>query len=95
MSEKYLPLSGIKSILRECLPEDELFQMTELISAVSPADVVPVVHGRWVWKHKLETYECSVCGGEVLCDDWGSEQLSDYCPHCGAKMDESEGEEGV
>lgn len=64
----------------------------DIIDNIPPADVVPVVHGHWKWVHRLESYECSACGGETLCDDWGSEQLTDYCPHCGAIMDESEDE---
>lgn len=46
------------------------------------ADVVPVVHGRWIM-HADElglTCECSVCHIETMCD-------GNYCPNCGAKMD--------
>lgn len=81
MSEKYLPLSGVKSILRECLPEDEVFEMTELISAVTPADVAPVVHSKWTGAPGY--WHCPECGAEPL-------EISPYCPGCGAKMDESE-----
>lgn len=40
------------------------------------ADVQEVKHGRW------ELYDiCSVCGAQA-------EQQTNYCPHCGAKMEE-------
>ena len=62
------------------------------------ADVVPVVHGRWELEY--ETYgkmRCSVCKKEALIektiDDIGITTNyvdSNYCPNCGAKMDEKE-----
>lgn len=62
-------------------------------------DVAPVVHGRWISWEKAENFvpspdrhECSVChdAAQVLVN--GFELLSDYCPNCGAKMDEEETE---
>lgn len=63
------------------------------------ADVAPVVHGRWIsWEEagnfvpSPDRHECSVCydAAQVLVN--GFELLSDYCPNCGAKMDEEETE---
>lgn len=48
-------------------------------------------HGHWVqvsdWdKNGQAHFDCSVCGaGDVHADDFG---LHNYCPRCGAKMDE-------
>lgn len=60
------------------------------------ADVAPVRHGRWELEY--ETYgkmRCSVCKKEALIkkaiDDVGVTTNyvdSNYCPNCGAKMDE-------
>ena len=53
-------------------------------------DVAPVVHGRWIrhwkardtlWGYYEDMFECSKCGA------W-KEDDSDFCPDCGAKMDE-------
>ena len=47
------------------------------------ADVVPVVHGRWVEYQIPPIICCSNC-------DWatGTEEKNfQYCPNCGAKMD--------
>lgn len=49
------------------------------------ADVVPVVHGRWVEKEKYTfgiMYDCSLCGNRILDNGhpWN------YCPNCGADM---------
>lgn len=68
--------------------------LSELYDILS-ADVAPVVHGQWVTWEKAENFipspnrhECSVChdAAQVLVN--GIELLSDYCPNCGAKMDE-------
>lgn len=61
---------------------------------IPAADVVPVVHGRWIgvdssfWKptHSSDipvfrkTYRCSECGRRTAIAE-------NYCPNCGAKMD--------
>lgn len=31
-------------------------------------------------------WACSECGKEAIINDWNIYELSDYCPHCGAKM---------
>lgn len=53
------------------------------IIAEAPAeDVAPVVHGKWIKQYRGQVNSiCSVCGKEVG-------RLTDFCPHCGAKMDE-------
>ena len=52
-----------------------------------PADVAPVVHGRWgTGRSNLETgnYE-EQC---TRCRNFSKEYGKPYCPNCGAKMDE-------
>lgn len=51
------------------------------------ADVVPVVHGRWIYKVDSDMWVCSRCGRSVNADPEG---IDLYCYHCGAKMDEKE-----
>lgn len=60
----------------------------EAIDSIPAADVVPVVHGRWVTYYRSGT---TVAEGYVstCCDMWNNRK-SDYCPHCGAKMDGSD-----
>ena len=54
----------------------------EYIESLEPADVAPVVHGKWIKQYRGQVNSiCSVCGKEVG-------RLTDFCPHCGAKMDE-------
>ena len=44
-------------------------------------DAVEVKHGEWINKYPLST--CSVCSAMMILNDY-----SNYCPNCGAKMDE-------
>ena len=59
------------------------------------ADVVEVKHGKWFRhnkkKHGDTCYYCSVCEKMAIADGYCWE-LTDYCPHCGAKMDEERSE---
>ena len=78
---------------------DRYFNVKFDIKNFPIADVVPVVHGRWELEY--ETYgkmRCSVCKKEALIekaiDDVGVTTIyvdSNYCPNCGAKMDEGIG----
>lgn len=57
-------------------------------------DVQPVRHGRWIAEDEDyvdDTYICSECGYEfvITAGDLESNELN-YCPKCGAKMDEKD-----
>ena len=56
---------------------------------IDPESLRP--NGRWVYNDEyvlwLERYVCSVCNRNALSDGDYRHELSDYCPHCGAKMD--------
>lgn len=51
-----------------------------------------VRHGKWIPKeimvhnyYAITGFKCSVCGEDALDDV--AEPMTDYCPHCGARMD--------
>ena len=53
---------------------------------ISPSDVTPVRHGRWIEQEKYTfgvMYDCSICGDRILDNghSWN------YCPNCGCLMD--------
>ena len=54
------------------------------LESLEPADVAPVVHGKWIGYDDTErfTAQCSLCGN-VVDTRFGS----NFCPNCGAKMD--------
>lgn len=58
----------------------------EDINNAPTVDAVPVKHGHWIWSDDLCEYCCSRCGHT---DDYGIHPDIEYCPYCGAKMDES------
>lgn len=68
------------------LAESRYERMCELKKQL--ADAQPVRHGRW----KLVGADSRGRGGTWICTDCNTCQpyVSDYCPHCGAKMDGGE-----
>lgn len=70
--------------------------VVNLLLHAPTADVAPVVHGRWLtWeeqfpgempkkKSRLGVF-CSACHNHA-------DNMFDYCPNCGCRMDEKEGE---
>ena len=65
----------------------DLTDLEEFLAGVPTLDVEPVKHGKWVETvfHNGCTFDhdmvCSVCGHSGLPE-------YEYCPNCGAKMDE-------
>ena len=51
-------------------------------------------HGKWVkahWKNSVSCANCSICGFEAYHYDFqGVQKTYNYCPNCGARMDEEE-----
>lgn len=60
----------------------------KLMVEAPAADVVEVVHGRWIEKgyEGIMTY-CSECLHRAPFNNHQELILSNYCPNCGAKMD--------
>lgn len=54
-------------------------------------DAEPVKHGQWIYKGAIGRFpvcECSVCGNAENADWAVLGDNVNYCPNCGAKMDE-------
>ena len=99
----YIDKEVALALVKPDAPEDEKAAVTiatakklvrSIIQRAPAADVAPVVHGRWIYIGKYGEYECSVCHGiDTDCSDYYSSHVvteQDYCPHCGARMDEAE-----
>ena len=52
------------------------------IADIPTADVVPVVHGRWIHYPDCGVTKCSHCGWSIE-ECWESKR----CPECGARME--------
>lgn len=52
-------------------------------------------HAKWI--KKIESnfywYACSNCEGDIPYNNYKQWMFSEYCPHCGAKMDDIDNEE--
>ena len=60
------------------------------INAIPPFDVAPVVKGRWVSKntHGYDwVFVCSNCG---YVDGYPFNDRHNFCPNCGAKMEQED-----
>ena len=80
---KCVPLLGVSKYINgeECFEGEHL---NSLINETPTADVQEVRHGKWEKRKECCCeYRCSVCEYE-LC------RTTNYCPNCGAKMDEEE-----
>lgn len=68
----------------------------KVIESIPTVDAVPVVHGRWIKMTGMMPpeyhghYECSECGWHMkgLRNSWTREEELNYCPNCGAKMED-------
>jgi len=57
-------------------------------------DAVPVRHARWLVNEKMRWIVCSACGTNVpVVAGWCMDAHINFCPNCGAKMDEERREE--
>lgn len=75
---------------------DAYYAIDDLME-IPPADVAPVVHGKWLnFYGDFSAEECNICGEiyEVSPDESPRKEFFDafkmfykYCPNCGAKMD--------
>jgi len=67
------------------LDYDYAWGVREAINGLSAADVVPVVHGKWI------NGRCNKCGEHAPFWAMASTYYtSNFCPNCGAKMSHRE-----
>lgn len=80
----------VTPILKYGIPTHTRDGVIDLVEKQPAADVVEVVHGRWIDGAENFTCgnhnaECSVCHCNV---SWsGCDEDFNYCPNCGARMD--------
>ena len=65
------------------------------LEKIPTVDAAPVVHGRWIGSkelvpNKFMDWTCSECGWKYFDDELSHDLDFNYCPHCGAEMDEQE-----
>lgn len=66
---------------------------TAIIYVINATTIEERKHGHWesfININGEKTYRCSTCQNEAPHDLYGYFELTNYCPHCGAVMDEGE-----
>ena len=81
-------------ISREWVLKNLMFDVDRDVVRKAPAvDAEPVRHGRYIQLDE-DTWQCSACGVLWTFIDGGPDDNEvDYCPKCGARMDEGEAHE--
>lgn len=69
----------------DTIPADTV--VSDLKSVFLPADVEPVVHGRWEKSEYRGFVRCSVCKDAYIDEEWLTSGKWGGCPNCRAKMD--------
>ena len=83
----------IKQWFDDAFSQDEYYaykDCLEKIKSISTADVVEVEHGEWTLARSGRKVVCSCCETPAPFEKkttYHTLLRSDYCPHCGAKMD--------
>ena len=90
--KKYVHTAMLRRRVYNCLKDFPCEYTKEdvlsCIDRVPAADVEPVRHGKWIKTTDPNTaYTCSRCDNWFLCD---TDIDFNYCPNCGAKMDEED-----
>lgn len=65
------------------MEQNEAYMDAEILRAIPTVDAVPVVHGRWIPFHSEVAGDIQYCSACEI----GFGAKTDYCPHCGARMD--------
>lgn len=83
---RLIDLSDGLGICRVIMEDDFKKAITNMPENII-VDISPVRHGRWIEKEKYTfgiMYDCSLCENRILDNGYPW----NYCPNCGAKMDE-------
>lgn len=68
-------------------PNTTMADAKRVLVGMPPADVAPVVHGRWMPFHSEAAGDIQYCSACEI----GFDAKTAYYPHCGAKMDIKDG----
>lgn len=66
--------------------------LASVLDDINAADVQPVKRGRWFHINDEGIVYCSECNNEAYWDTDYGQQLFDFCPYCGARMDGEQNE---
>lgn len=70
----------------------ELLRARDIADETPTVDAVPVKHAYVVWTIKNSSYHTQCCSNCHRTFISRPDETIEFCPHCGAKMDDQEGE---
>ena len=89
---EYIEREALKENMRKRLLNGSILAwLCGIINEQPAADVVPVVHARWLNK-EVDDLRCHVYGNCSVCHE--RKRIDNYCPNCGAIMDLKENDHG-
>ena len=95
MTAEYINRAELIENLNKFAPEHYNALINQLITKQPTADVVKVKHADWRSVVDDVIFACSNCDAEVSTSwDYENDDMFDYCPCCGAKMDGTPKERG-
>lgn len=69
---------------------DCMMRVKSMVSKAPTADVAPVVHGRWIDNEHHGYNWVFICSNCNYVDGYPFNDRHNYCPNCGARMEEDE-----
>lgn len=70
---------------------DDKDWLKKCIDEAPTVDAEPVRHEKWIddtgCLDSYKQYKCSGCGKRPMLNEMWCNELTDYCPFCGARMD--------
>ena len=97
---RLIDADAIISVMDKCAetPEDDVAKLcylytSRILKDAPTIDAVPVVHGEWIFQRirgSMGTKTCSVCGYQSWQSIMRMDNIGNYCPNCGARMDGGE-----
>ena len=77
---------GSAPLVGTCTSDNEY--LSDRLKKAPTIEAKPVVHGRWISKNPHGYEWVFVCSNCDYIDGYPFNDRSNYCPNCGAKMDE-------
>ena len=71
------------STFDESIPIADFIEMVELRPTI---EAEPIRHGKWKYDYSMGMNYCSECGWGMV---KGERRYYNYCPNCGARMDDN------
>lgn len=88
---EYISKQSLLADLNEATPRS-YFAFETMVRVYPTEDVAPVVHAHWEPSIlpilQVDWFRCSLCKKDAIQTPFDIPARTEYCPYCGARMDE-------